>query len=137
MFIEIAEAHPRFLRKQLLEVVGAMLQVGSMAERLSPLRVVTTTPLAAADGQRGRRGTLVKLPRRAPSVASVAAVVTLSLCALWLPTSLWLPPTDCLQTLACSAACRLPRQILWMRACARWRQSFWSRCVRRARRRRA
>ncbi|PSC74524.1 ARM repeat-containing [Micractinium conductrix] len=27
MFIEIAEAHPRFLRKQLLEVVGAMLQI--------------------------------------------------------------------------------------------------------------
>lgn len=27
MFIEIAEAHPRFLRKQLPEVVGAMLQV--------------------------------------------------------------------------------------------------------------
>lgn len=27
MFIEIAEAHPRFLRRQLPEVVGAMLQV--------------------------------------------------------------------------------------------------------------
>ena len=31
MFIEIAEAHPRFLRKQLPEVVGAMLQVGLIA----------------------------------------------------------------------------------------------------------
>lgn len=31
MFIEIAEAHPRFLRKQLPEVVGAMLQVGLRA----------------------------------------------------------------------------------------------------------
>ena len=30
MFIEIAEAHPRFLRKQLPEVVGAMLQVGRL-----------------------------------------------------------------------------------------------------------
>ena len=30
MFIEIAEAHPRFLRKQLVEVVGAMLQVSTL-----------------------------------------------------------------------------------------------------------
>ena len=29
MFIEIAEAHPRFLRKQLVEVVGAMLQAST------------------------------------------------------------------------------------------------------------
>ena len=28
MFIEVAEAHPRFLRKQLTEVVQAVLQVG-------------------------------------------------------------------------------------------------------------
>ena len=28
MFIEIAEAHPRFLRRQLPQVVDAMLQVG-------------------------------------------------------------------------------------------------------------
>lgn len=31
MFIEIAESHPRFLRKQLPEVVGAMLQVRRLA----------------------------------------------------------------------------------------------------------
>jgi hypothetical protein len=30
MFIEIAEQHPRFLRKQLVEVVGAMLQVSML-----------------------------------------------------------------------------------------------------------
>jgi hypothetical protein len=31
MFIEVAEEHPRFLRRQLPEVVEAMLQVGSAA----------------------------------------------------------------------------------------------------------
>jgi hypothetical protein len=32
IFIEVAEAHPRFLRKQLGEVVQAMLQVGRPAQ---------------------------------------------------------------------------------------------------------
>ena len=36
LFIEVAEAHPRFLRKNLTEIVNAMLQVGSVCNRGTP-----------------------------------------------------------------------------------------------------
>lgn len=32
LFIEVAEAHPRFLRKNLTEIVNAMLQVGTILQ---------------------------------------------------------------------------------------------------------
>lgn len=62
MFIEIAEAHPRFLRKQLPEVVGAMLQVGGRLDRLCRRMRATKTCatlalcVASACPARCRRG---------------------------------------------------------------------------------
>ena len=40
MFIEVAEAHPRFLRKQLAEVVQAVLTVGGVGSSWKWLGVV-------------------------------------------------------------------------------------------------
>jgi hypothetical protein len=64
MFIEIAEAHPRFLRKQLPEVVGAMLQIAESDQLEEGVRCLAAEFLVTlCEAREKAPGMMRKLPQ--------------------------------------------------------------------------
>ncbi|KAL4452685.1 hypothetical protein ABPG75_008347 [Micractinium tetrahymenae] len=64
MFIEIAEAHPRFLRKQLPEVVGAMLQIAETETLDAGVRTLAAEFLVTlCEAREKAPGMMRKLPQ--------------------------------------------------------------------------
>lgn len=64
MFIEVAEAHPRFLRKQLVEVVGAMLQIAESDQVDDGVRTLAAEFLVTlCEAREKAPGMMRKLPQ--------------------------------------------------------------------------
>ena len=92
LFIEVAEAHPRFLRKQLVEVVQAVLQV-ARADQLedSTRQLAAEFLVTLCEAREKAPGMMRKLPNFVPSLFETMLLFLLDVEVriLWRPHALW------------------------------------------------